>query len=200
MLSDVDIKEFLEKGKISIDPLMKDAIQPASVDLRLNNEFLVFKHTEHAYIDVEQPIDDIMEKVMITEERPFVLHPNEFALGLTYETIGVDAGTVARLEGKSSLGRLGIIVHATAGYIDPGNKLKITLELHNIGNLPVMLRYKMPIAQVAFDELRTPTENPYGSSGLNSKYYGAQSVLGSQMYKNFKGEEAKYEPTNKEEK
>ena len=193
MLSDVDIKEFLEKGKITIDPLMENAIQPASVDLRLNNEFLVFKHTEHAYIDVEKPVDNIMEKVVISEERPFILHPREFALGLTFETIGVDSGTLARLEGKSSLGRLGIIVHATAGYIDPGNKLKITLELHNIGNLPVMLRYKMPIAQVAFDTLRTPTQNPYGSKGLNSKYYGAQSVLGSQMYKNFEGEEAKYE-------
>lgn len=185
ILSDRDIKEYLEKGKISIDPMMDDAIQPASVDLRLNNEFMVFKHTSHAYIDVEQPIDDFMEKVVINEERPFVLHPGEFALGLTYETIGVDNETVARLEGKSSLGRLGIIVHATAGYIDPGNKLKITLELHNIGNLPVMLRYMMPIAQVAFTPMRSPAERPYGSDGLNSKYYGAQTVMGSQMHKNF---------------
>lgn len=186
ILSDRDIREYLEKGKISVDPMMDGAIQPASVDLRLNNEFMVFKHTSHAYIDVREPVEDFMQKVVIDDDRPFILHPGEFALGLTYETIGVDDATVARLEGKSSLGRLGIIVHATAGYIDPGNKLKITLELHNIGSLPVMLRYMMPIAQVAFTPLRTPAEKPYGADGLNSKYYGAQEVMGSQMHKNFK--------------
>lgn len=186
ILSDKDIKKYLKLKKIVVSPLIKGAIQPASVDLRLGRDFMIFKHTHHAFIDVAKPVDDLMKKIKITDKEPFVLHPGEFALGITFETIGVDNETVARLEGKSSLGRLGLLVHATAGFIDPGNELRITLELSNVGRLPVLLRYKMPIGQVAFQTLSSAAENPYGSDKLNSKYYKSKGIVTSQMYKNFK--------------
>ena len=126
-----------------------------------------------------------MRKVVIEDDGAFILHPGEFALGAIYEEIGVGNDVVGRLEGKSSLGRLGIIIHATAGYLDPGNKLKLTLELSNIGALPVKLYYKMPIAQMAFTPLSSECETPYGDKKLNSKYYGAQEPQASQMHKNF---------------
>src|SRR5690606_9831131 len=115
----------------------------------------------------------------------FILHPGEFALGMTYETLGVNDSMVGRLEGKSSLGRLGIIIHATAGYLDPGKRLKMTLELSNIGSLPVKLYYKMPIAQMSFTPLSSPCERPYGKGARGSKYYGATEPQASQMYRNF---------------
>ena len=185
ILSDRDIKKNLEDGKITIDPLFPDCIQPASVDLHLGSEFLVFKNTGHTAIDLKQPIDDMMESVTIHAGRPFILHPGEFALGLTYETVGVSEDMVGRLEGKSSLGRVGLIIHATAGYLDPGNKLKMTLELHNIANLPIILYYKMPIAQMSFTPLSSNAEHPYNASRQGSKYYGAMKPQASQYYKNF---------------
>lgn len=186
ILSDRDIKTALSEGRIKIDPMIEGSLQPASVDLHLDKKFLVFRNTNHAYIDVKQPIDDMMESVEINDDRPFILHPGEFALGLTLETVGVGNDMVGRLEGKSSLGRIGIIIHATAGYLDPGNELQMTLELHNIGNLPVMLYYRMPIAQMSFTPLSSPAEHVYGSQELGSKYYKAHDPQASQMYKNFK--------------
>lgn len=185
ILSDKDIKKSLENGKVFIDPLFPESIQPASVDLHLGSEFLIFKNTGHTCIDLKQPLDEMMEKVVIDHDKPFVLHPGEFALGQTYETVGVANDMVGRLEGKSSLGRVGLIIHATAGYLDPGNKLKMTLELHNIANLPIILYYKMPIAQLSFTPLSSEAENPYGGTKLNSKYYGATGPQASQYYKNF---------------
>lgn len=186
IFSDTDIKKYLASGRISVSPLFLNAIQPASVDLHLGKSFLVFDHTNHACIDVKEPIDSLMRRVDIDETQPFILHPGEFALGVTFEEIGVSNDVVGRLEGKSSLGRLGIIIHATAGYLDPGNRLNMTLELHNIGRLPVKLYYKMPIAQISFSPLSSVCENPYGSGKLNSKYYGAKDPQASQMWKNFK--------------
>ena len=185
ILSDRDIKKHLEDGKITVDPLFPDCIQPASIDLHLGAEFLVFKNTSHTAIDLKKPLDDMMEPVTINAERPFVIHPGEFALGITYETIGVADDMVGRLEGKSSLGRVGLIIHATAGYLDPGNKLRMTLELHNIANLPIILYYKMPIAQLSFTPLSSKAEHPYNSSRKGSKYYGATGPQASQYYKNF---------------
>ena len=127
----------------------------------------------------------MMDEVLIDEEHPFILHPGEFALGMTFEKIGVSDQMVGRLEGKSSLGRLGVIIHATAGYLDPGNFLKMTLELHNVGQLPIKLYYKMPIGQMSFSPLSSRAEHPYGSSKLGSKYYGAERPQASQYYKNF---------------
>jgi len=185
ILSDKDIKKALEDGKIKIDPLFPESIQPASVDVHLGADFLVFKNTNNVCIDPKEPIDNMMEPLTIDEDRQFILHPGEFALGMTYETVGVPNDMVVQLNGKSSLGRIGLIVHATAGYVDPGNTLKITLELHNLANLPIKLYYKMPIAQVAFVKLSSPAEVVYGKDGLNSKYFGSVKPIASQYYKNF---------------
>ncbi len=185
ILSDRDIKKALDEGKIGIDPLFPNSMQPASVDVHLGADFLVFKNTNNICIDPQLPIDDMMEEVIIDDTRQFILHPGDFALGMTYETISVPNDMVVQLNGKSSLGRIGLIVHATAGYVDPGNTLKITLELHNLANLPIKLYYKMPIAQVAFVKLSSEAEVPYGKDKLNSKYYGATKPQPSQYYKNF---------------
>lgn len=185
ILSDRDIKKALKGGRITIDPLFPHAIQPASVDLHLGADFLVFKNEHHVCIDPKEPIDDMMERARIDEDRQFIMHPGEFALGMVYEVTGVGDDMVGRLEGKSSLGRIGLIIHATAGYLDPGNKLKMTLELHNISNLPIKLYYKMPIAQMSFTPLSSAAEHPYGKSRLNSKYYGAMKPQASQYYRNF---------------
>ncbi|MEK7507664.1 MAG: dCTP deaminase [Patescibacteria group bacterium] len=186
IFSDRDIKKGLKDGRISIDPLFPNSIQPASVDLHLGPDFLIFRNDAHICIDPREPVDEIMHEVTIDENHQFIIHPGEFALGMTYEVVGVSDDMVCRLEGKSSLGRIGLIIHATAGYIDPGNKLKITLELHNIANLPIKLYYKMPIAQVSFSPLSSPAESPYGKGKLESKYFGDMKPKASQYWKNFK--------------
>ena len=141
-------------------------------------DFLVFKNTNNVCIDPRYPIDGMMEELSIDENRQFILHPGEFALGMTYETVAVPNDMVLQLNGKSSLGRIGLIVHATAGYVDPANTLKITLELHNLANLPIKLYYKMPIAQVAFVTLTSEVDVPYGKDALNSKYFGQRKAGG----------------------
>lgn len=186
ILSDRDIKQAVSKGRITINPYDQQCLQPASYDLHLDRDFLVFNRGGHAYIDVKKPVDDFMKKVTIAVKEPFILHPGEFVLGKILERTGVGRDIVGRLEGKSSLGRLGIIVHATAGYLDPGNELHMTLELSNIGPLPVMLYYKMPIAQMAFELLSSPVERAYGEKGLKNKYKDADEPQASQMWKNFK--------------
>jgi dCTP deaminase len=185
ILSDRDIKQAIKDERIIIDPLFPHAVQPASVDLHLGADFLVFRTDEHTCIDPREPLDKIMERVRINDGRQFILHPGQFVLGMTYEVVGVADDMVGRLEGKSSLGRIGLIIHATAGYLDPGNRLKMTLELHNIAGLPIKLYYKMPIAQISFTPLSSAAEQPYGNKKLNSKYYGALKPQASQYYKNF---------------
>lgn len=185
ILSDRDIKKALDSGAITIDPLFPNSIQPASVDVHLGKDFLIFEPSSHMAIDVKEPVDDMMKEVSIDKDRRFILHPGEFALGMTYETVGLPNNIVGHLDGKSSLGRIGLIVHATAGYIDPGNKLKITLELHNLANLPIALYYKMPIGQMTFVQLSSDAEVPYGQGDLGSKYYGATKPQASQYHKNF---------------
>jgi dCTP deaminase len=188
ILSDRDIKKAIEDKEISIDPFDEKNIQPASVDLKLDNDFLIFDVASHTCIDVKKPIDNLMKKIVIPDDGYFVIHPGEFVLGKIFETTGVSREYVGRLEGKSSLGRIGLIIHATAGFLDPGNNLKMTLELSNVGSLPIKLYYKMPIAQMAFEKLSSPCEVPYGDPSINSKYYGAQDVQASQFYKNYKEE------------
>ena len=185
ILSDRDIKKELKAGNISIKPYKKECVQPASVDIHLDKHFLVFDTSKHFVIDPKAPVQDLMKPVTISEREPFILHPQEFALGLILEETGVSDKLVGRLEGKSSLGRLGLIIHTTAGYLDPGNKLKMTLELYNAGRLPIKLHYKMAIGQMAFEYLSSPCERPYGSKGLNSKYYGDQKPVASKMSLNF---------------
>jgi len=184
ILSDRDIRKALETGDISVDPFEEKNLQPASIDLHLDKEFLVFDTTQNFVIDPKKPVDDMMKPVTITEDKPFILHPGEFALGMIYETTGVGNDMVGRLEGKSSVGRLGLLIHVTAGFLDPGNTLKMTLELHNTANMPIMLYYKMPIAQMAFERLSSECERPY-SAAIGSKYAGDTKPRASQMWKNF---------------
>jgi dCTP deaminase len=186
ILSDRDIKKALKDGRVSIEPLFPKAIQPASVDLHLGADFLVFETKNCIAIDPREAIDDAMGRVTIGPDRQFIIHPGEFALGMTYETVAVGDDMVGRLEGKSSLGRIGLIIHATAGYLDPGNRLKMTLELHNISPLPIKLYYKMPIAQMSFTPLSSAAENPYTNKRVGSKYYGNMKPKASQYWKNFK--------------
>ena len=150
-----------------------------------SSDLLCFRTTGHDAIDVKRAVDDLMEEMRIGAGDPFVLHPGEFVLGSTVERVGLSAGVVGQLNGKSSLGRMGIIVHATAGFIDPGNALCPTLELHNIGKLPVRLYAGMPIAQISFTRLTSPAERPYGHPSRKSKYYGDDGPRASKMHENF---------------
>jgi len=184
ILSDKNIKEALARGDITIDPFDEKYLQPASVDLHLDKHFLVFDTKSNYVIDPKKSMDDMMKEITIDDDRPFVLHPGEFALGLIYETTGVSSKFVGRLEGKSSVGRMGMLIHVTAGFLDPGNSLKMTLELHNTANMPILLYYKMPIAQMAFEELSSECQKPY-SKEMGSKYVGDTKPRASQMWKNF---------------
>ena len=185
VLSDHTIKEELDKGRIVIDPLDPQCIQPASVDVHLDAKLLVFRNTLRPYIDVRKNMDDLTEMVEASEETPFILHPGEFALGSTMENIELPADLVARLEGKSSLGRIGLVIHSTAGYVDPGWKGRLTLELSNMARLPITLYYKMRIGQISFERLTTPADRLYGSASLGSKYQGQTEPTPSRSYRDF---------------
>lgn len=184
ILSDRDIKKALENKEITVDPFDEKYLKAASIDLHLDNKFLVFDTKNNYVIDPKKPLDNLMVPIEITEDKPFILHPGEFALGLIYEKTGVSETMVGRLEGKSSVGRMGLLIHVTAGFLDPGNCLKMTLELHNVANMPMMLYYKMPIAQMAFERISSPCLKPY-SQDVGSKYVGDDKPVASQMWKNF---------------
>jgi dCTP deaminase len=186
ILSDRDIIKEQKAGNITLKPFRRECVQPASVDLHLDKHFLVFDTTKNFVIDPKSPTGSLMKPVTISANEPFILHPQEFALGLILEETGVSEKLVGRLEGKSSLGRLGLIIHTTAGYLDPGNSLKMTLELYNAGRLPIKLYYKMAIGQMAFEYLSSPCDRPYGSKELNNKYYGDRVPVASKMHLNFK--------------
>ena len=172
VLSDRSIKEQLLAGRIRIEPCDPDDIQPSSVDLHLWTRFQVFRNSRYPYIDPAMEQSGLMELVEASREDPFVLHPGEFVLGATVERIVLPDDIVARLEGKSSLGRLGLLIHSTAGYVDPGWDGTLTLELSNVANLPIVLTPGMPIGQISFNQMTTPVERPYGTPGLGSKYQG----------------------------
>jgi len=186
VLSDRTIKDEIARGRIVIDPLDPSCIQPASVDIHLDKGFLVFK-TWHDpfYIDVRQNLDNLNELVEIEEDKPFFLQPGEFVLASTLENIVLPDDIVGRLEGKSSLGRIGLLIHSTAGFVDPGWRGHLTLELSNAAKLPIALYYKMRIGQVSFLQLSTPAENTYGSAGLGSKYQGQVQPTPSRYYQDF---------------
>jgi dCTP deaminase len=185
VLSDRSIKKALAAGRLGIEPLDEQAIQPASVDLRLDSVFRVFRTTSRPYVDVAQDVDDLTELVEISPEEPFVIHPGSFCLGSTLETITIPNDIVARVDGKSSLGRLGLLVHATAGYVDPGWTGKLTLELSNQSQMPIALYYGMRIAQISFIELTTAVDRPYGSEELGSKYQGQTGPTPSRISREF---------------
>lgn len=185
VLSDRTIREELAKGRIVIDPLAERAIQPASVDLRLGRKFRVFRQHKIGYVDVKDDPSALADLVDIDELNPFYLHPGEFALGVTLERIELPADIVGRLDGKSSLGRLGLVVHSTAGWVDPGWKGHLTLELSNLLQLPITLYAGMLVSQISFLRLSSPAEHPYGSTVLRSKYQGQDEPAASKYYLNF---------------
>lgn len=173
ILSDIDIKKYLDDGKIVIDPI-KDIkqIQPSSVDLRIGNEFKGFTITSKPFIDPRDNTDleSYMNSFTIEEGKPFIIHPGEFTLATTYETVKLPADIVARVEGRSSMGRLGVTMHVTAGYIDPGFEGKITLEISNIGKMPVALYPGQRVCQIVFETMTSPSLKPYGHEDRDSKY------------------------------
>ena len=187
VLSDRTIKEELAKGRIVIDPLGEGCIQPASVDVHLDRRLLVFRNSRRALIDIREDMTDLTEIMEIEDDTPFILHPGEFVLASTLENIELPDDLVARLEGKSSLGRIGLLIHSTAGYVDPGWKGHLTLELSNVSNLPVTLYYGMKIGQVSYLRLTTPADNLYGSPALGSKYQGQTDPTASRNYQDFGG-------------
>jgi dCTP deaminase len=185
VLSDRTIRRLLEEGRIAIEPYKEELLQPSSVDVRVDRLFRVFRNSRYPYIDVKQAMDDLTELVEVDDEEPFILHPGEFVLGSTLERIRLPDDLVARLEGKSSLGRLGLLIHSTAGFIDPGWDGHVTLELSNVANLPITIYYSMKIGQLSFVQLTEPAETPYGAGILGSKYQGQAGPTPSRYWKNF---------------
>jgi dCTP deaminase len=185
LLSDRDIRAEIATGRLGIDPFEESLIQPSSVDVRLDNLFRVFNNTRYTHIDPAIRQDDLTTLVEPKEGEPFVLHPGEFVLGSTLERCSLPNDLAGRLEGKSSLGRLGLLTHSTAGFIDPGFYGQITLELSNVHNLPITLYPKMKIGQVSFLRMTTAADVPYGTGALKSKYHGQDGPTPSQYWKNF---------------
>jgi dCTP deaminase len=185
VLSDRDIRAALEAEEIAIRPYDPDDLQPSSVDLHLDRSFRVFRNNRYPYIDVRSPQPDLTEMLHVADDEPFVLHPGEFVLGQTLEWVELPNDLVARLEGKSSLGRLGLLIHSTAGYVDPGWKGNLTLELSNVANLPIALYYGMKIGQISFFKMSSPVDRPYGSPELGSKYQGQSEPTASAFHRDF---------------
>jgi dCTP deaminase len=185
ILSDHTIREELAAGRIVIDPLDESCIQPSSVDLRLDRFFLVFRNHTMSQIDVKKDLTELTELVEIEQDGVFMLHPGEFVLGSTAERVAMPKDLVARLEGKSSLGRLGLLIHSTAGFIDAGWDGQITLELSNVANLPITLYPGMKIGQISFVQMTTAADNPYGSKAVGSKYQGQVGPRPSRYWENF---------------
>jgi dCTP deaminase len=179
VLSDGTILRLVEAGRIRIDPWDPELVQPASVDLRLGDSFRVFHNHRASAIDLRRPPDNLTEEVVVPAEESFVIHPGEFCLGRTLEWVELPDDVVARIEGKSSLGRLGLIVHATAGFCDPGWKGTLTLELNNLTRVPIKLYPGLLIAQLSFMTLDAPALRPYGSPRLGSHYQGQRAATES---------------------
>ena len=187
ILSDRSIREALASGRIEIDPLDESCIQPSSVDLTIDRFFRVFRNHTTPIIDVKENLEELTELVELADDEiPFMLHPGEFVLGSTAERVKLPTDLVGRLEGKSSLGRLGLLIHSTAGFIDAGWDGHITLELSNIATLPITLYPGMKIGQISFLAMTTPADVPYGSAAVGSKYQGQRGPTPSRYWENFK--------------
>jgi dCTP deaminase len=184
VLSDVSIRRLLGEGRIEIEPYDESLMQPSSLDVRVDRYFRVFRNSRYPYIDVKQEQEELTELVEIDDETPFILHPGEFVLGSTLERVRLPDDLVARLEGKSSLGRLGLLIHSTAGYVDPGWNGFLTLELSNVANLPITIYPGMKIGQISFFRLTTEAETPYGGAG--SKYQGQRGPTASRFFEDFR--------------
>lgn len=185
VLSDRTIRAEIAAGRIAFDPYDPGLVQPSSVDVRVDRKFRVFHNARHPYIDVRREMDDLTELVTVPGDEPFILHPGEFVLGQTLERVRLPNDLVARLEGKSSLGRLGLLIHSTAGFVDAGFEGNLTLELSNVANLPITIYYGMPIGQISFMRMDGPVETPYGSAEAGSKYQGQAEPTASRFFLNF---------------
>lgn len=186
ILSDRTLREELESGRIVIEPLDLDMVQPSSVDLHVDGYFRVFRNDTTPFIDPKQPQEDLTELVEVADDGAFILHPGEFVLGSTLERVALPADLVARLEGKSSLGRLGLLIHSTAGFVDAGWDGHLTLELSNVANLPIAIYPGMKIGQISFIRMTTEADDPYGSASKGSKYQGQRGPTPSRYYLNFR--------------
>ncbi len=186
MLSDTDIKSSIKNRDIEISPLIEEYIQPSSVDLRVGSDFRVFENHKYSHIDPKAHQDDLTTLITASIEEPFVLHPGEFVLGTTFEKISLSNKVVARLEGKSSLGRIGLLIHSTAGFVDPGFSGYLTLELSNVANLPIKIYPEMKIGQISFYYLNSPSESEYGTETYGSKYQGQEGPTPSKIHTDFK--------------
>ncbi|MFS0883702.1 dCTP deaminase [Aeromicrobium sp. 179-A 4D2 NHS] len=185
LLSDRDILAEIDAGRVALDPYDASMIQPSSIDVRLDKFFRVFDNHKYPHIDPSQDQSDLTRAVEVTGEDAFILHPGEFVLGSTYEYVTLPDDVAARLEGKSSLGRLGLMTHSTAGFIDPGFQGHITLELANVATLPIKLYPGMKIGQLCFFRLTSPADNPYGSEKYGSRYQGQRGPTASRSHTNF---------------
>ncbi|MBB3662898.1 MULTISPECIES: dCTP deaminase [Prauserella salsuginis group] len=185
LLSDRDLRKELDAGRLAVDPYGPQMLQPSSIDVRLDRFFRVFDNTKYTHIDPSLQQDELTSLVEKTDGEAFVLHPGEFVLGSTFEIFSLPDDLAGRLEGKSSLGRLGLLTHSTAGFIDPGFDGHITLELSNVANLPITLWPGMKIGQLCLFRLTSSAEHPYGSSEAGSKYQGQRGPTPSRAYRNF---------------
>jgi dCTP deaminase len=186
ILSDRSIREAIAAKRIIIEPFDEACLQPSSIDVKVSNLFRVFRNHTTAIIDVKKDLTDLTELVEMKGDEPFVLHPGEFVLGSTLERVAIANDLVARVEGKSSLGRLGLLIHSTAGFIDAGFDGHITLELSNVANLPITIYPSMKIGQVSFMTMTTPADKPYGSGARGSKYQGQRGPTPSRYFENFR--------------
>ena len=185
LLSDRDIKSEIDKGRVVLEPYDVNMIQPSSVDVRLDRLFRTFENHKYAHIDPAENQPELTREVGVEGNYPFILHPGEFVLGSTYEVISLPDDIAGRLEGKSSLGRLGLLTHSTAGFIDPGFSGHVTLELSNVATLPIKLWPGMKIGQLCLFRLESPAEHPYGSAVYGSRYQGQRGPTPSKAYLNF---------------
>ena len=185
LLSDRDIRAEFAAGRVVLEPLDLEMVQPSSVDVRIDRYFRLFDNHKYPVIDPSQEQPELTRLVEVKPDDPFVLHPGEFVLASTYETVSLPDDIAARLEGKSSLGRLGLLTHSTAGFIDPGFSGHVTLELSNVATLPIMLWPGMKIGQLCFFRLSSPAEHPYGSDRYGSRYQGQRGPTASRSFRAF---------------
>jgi dCTP deaminase len=184
-MSDRDIRASIEAGQIGLEPLDMSLLQPSSFDVRIDRFFRLFDNHKYAYIDPAEPQEELTRFIEVAPDEPFILHPGEFVLGSTYEFVKLPDNIAARLEGKSSLGRLGLVTHSTAGFVDPGFNGHVTLELSNMATLPIKLWPGMKIGQLCFFQLSSPSETPYGSAKYLNRYQGQRGPTASRSHMNF---------------
>lgn len=187
ILSDREIRRAITDKTLVIEPFEASMIQPSSIDLHVDSQFRVFDNTRYPFIDVRKPMEDLTSLREVAPDEPFILHPGEFVLGSTLEKVTLGDSIVARLEGKSSLGRLGLLIHSTAGFVDAGWSGHLTLELSNVANLPITIYPGMKIGQLCMFQMTSPAERPYGKTG---KYQGQRGPTASRFFMDFKASRA----------